>query len=557
MAGIVELMIEKNLLSRKDLERVSGAGNRNEPLHLLAVRSGLVSEDDYLNLLQSSFGYEILDNPPSDAACEQFVHISPVFMLEHTFLPLKVSGIEIEVVLNDPFDHQISDSLKKLFPGKKIIVCVSRAEKIRQWITLHYQHEQSCERQQEKDEEIPDLNYGFEDIEQLRDLASEAPVIKMVSHILTAAVENRVSDIHVEPFENRLVIRFRQDGLLQEYEALQPHMQQAVTTRLKIMARLDIAERRLPQDGRIKTRIAGKNIDIRVSCLPTVYGESVVMRLLDRTSASFSLEKLGFPPKEFKLFEDLIHSPYGIILVTGPTGSGKTTTLYSALNSINSVDKKIITIEDPVEYELDGINQIHVNPKAGLTFSSGLRSIVRQDPDVILIGEIRDRETADIAIQSALTGHLVFSTLHTNDAVGAISRLLEIGVEDYLLASSLTGIMAQRLVRVLCPDCKKKIIPAKAIVDKYGLSFTNGAAHIYQPVGCEQCNFAGYKERIAIFELLIINDKIREMILENKSAVAIRQKGIAQGMTLLRDDGWSKVARGITSIEEVLRVTGQ
>lgn len=557
MAGIVELMIEKNLLGRKDLERVSGAGTRNEPLHLLAVRSGLVSEDDYLNLLQSSFGYEVIDNPPSDAAWEQFVHISPIFMLEHVFLPLKVSDEEIKVVLNDPFDHQVADSLKKIFPRKKMNVCVSRAEKIRQWITLYYQRDQGFESQQEKEEKIPDVNYGFEDIEQLRDLASEAPIIKMVSQILTAAVENRISDIHVEPFENRLAVRFRQDGLLYEYKALQPNMQQAVSTRLKIMARLDIAERRLPQDGRIKTRIAGKNIDIRVSCLPTVYGESVVMRLLDRTTASFSLEKLGFPPKEFKQFEDLIHSPYGIILVTGPTGSGKTTTLYSALNSINSVDKKIITIEDPVEYELDGINQIHVNPKAGLTFSSGLRSIVRQDPDVILIGEIRDRETADIAIQSALTGHLVFSTLHTNDAAGAISRLLEIGVEDYLLASSLTGIMAQRLVRVLCPDCKKKTIPTKVIVEKYGLCLANGAAHIYQPAGCQKCNFAGYKERIAIFELLIINDKIREMILENKSAVAIKKKGIEQGMTLLRDDGWSKVTKGITSIEEVLRVTGQ
>jgi len=556
MSSIVDLMIQNNLITRKDFERIVGAGSRDEPFHRLAVRSGLVSEDDYLALLRDSYDYQLLENLPDDYNPEKFTHISPSFMEEHNLLPLDATAREVRVVLNDPFDHLVLDTLKKLYPGNKITIFLSRREKIRQWIDEYFLQEKRVE-QKDDSEAAPDSVYAFEDMEYLRDLASEAPVIKKVNQILTSAVEENASDIHIEPFEDRLLIRFRRDGLLHEHMTLPPYMQQAISTRLKIMARLDIAEKRLPQDGRIKTKIAGRDIDIRVSCLPTVYGESVVMRILDRTSASFSLEKLGFPQREYQLFQNLIYSPYGIILVTGPTGSGKTTTLYSALNSINSIDKKIITIEDPVEYELDGINQIHVNPRAGLTFASGLRSIVRQDPDVILIGEIRDKETADIAIQSALTGHLVFSTLHTNDAAGSISRLMEIGVEDYLLASSLIGIMAQRLVRILCPECKKRFVPDELIVRKYNLAFNGRPRHIFQPAGCKKCGFSGYSGRIAIFELLVINDDIREMILQNKSVVAIRKMGISQGMTLLRSDGWSKVVEGTTSIEEVLRVTGQ
>ncbi len=557
MSAIGDLMIRNNLISRKDYERVADAGMTDEPFHKLAVRSGLVSEDDYLGLLKDIYGYVILENLPDNYQPDNFKHISPVFMDEHCWLPLEITGKEIKMVVNDPFDYLVLDTVKKLFPGKTVAICLSRREKIKQWLNEFFYQAEKEVQEEESDEELSEASYAFEDLDHLKDLASEAPVIKKVNQLLTSAVEERISDIHIEPFENRLVVRFRQDGLLHEHMVLPPYMQQAVSTRLKIMARLDIAERRIPQDGRIKTKIAGKDIDIRVSCLPTVYGESVVMRILDRTSASFSLEKLGFPEREYNIFQQLIHSPYGMLLVTGPTGSGKTTTLYSALNTINSIEKKIITIEDPVEYELDGINQIHVNPKAGLTFASGLRSIVRQDPDVILIGEIRDKETADIAIQSALTGHLVFSTLHTNDAAGAISRLIEIGVEDYLLASSLVGIMAQRLVRILCPFCKKKFVPDKLVIDKYNLQFNGGPKEIYHPKGCEMCGFSGYKGRIAIFELLVVTDEIRELVLQNKSVVSIRKMGLDQGMTLLREDGWSKVVSGVTSIEEVLRVTGQ
>ncbi|WP_045215384.1 type II secretion system ATPase GspE [Desulfonatronovibrio magnus] len=557
MSSIVDLMIQNNLITRKDYDRMVGASGRDEPFHRLAVRSGLVSEDDYLALVRDAYNYELLEELPQDFDPDQFSHISPVFLQEHNLLPLELNEKQVRVVVNDPFDYLVLDTLKKLYPGRRVYILLSRKEKITQWLDEYFHQEGREQAKDDQADEVSESAYEFEDLEHLKDLASEAPVIKKVNQFLTSAVEEKVSDIHIEPFEDRLLIRFRQDGLLHEHLTLPPYMQQAISTRLKIMARLDIAERRIPQDGRIKTKIAGKDIDIRVSCLPTVYGESVVMRLLDRTSTSFSLEKLGFPEREFKLFQKLIHSPYGILLVTGPTGSGKTTTLYSALNTINSIDKKIITIEDPVEYELDGINQIHVNPKAGLNFASGLRSIVRQDPDVILIGEIRDKETADIAIQSALTGHLVFSTLHTNDAAGAISRLIEIGVEDYLLASSLIGIMAQRLVRILCPECKKKFVPDEVVIEKYGLSFNGRPKEIFQPAGCQKCGFSGYSGRIAIFELMVINDDIREMILQNKSVVAIRKMGLEQGMTLLRSDGWSKVVEGTTSIEEVLRVTGQ
>ena len=558
MSNLVNLMIQNNLITRRDYDKMIGASIHNEPFHKLAVRSGLIAEDDYLNLLHNFFGYDLLENIPQDFNPEHFSHVSSAFMDEHAMLPLSITDSQVSVILNDPFDHQVLDTLKKLYPERNISIFLSRRDKIRKWVSDYFQKEQNDIKDYDSKEFTSCTSHDFEDLEHLRDLASEAPVIKKVNQILTNAVEAGASDIHMEPFEDRYLIRFRRDGLLQEHLALPPHLQQAVNTRLKIMSSLDISERRLPQDGRIKTKIAGKKIDIRVSSLPTVYGESMVMRILDRNSTSFSMESLGFPSRELKLFDKMIHSPYGIILVTGPTGSGKTTTLYSALNQINSIDRKIITIEDPVEYELDGINQIQVNPRVGLTFAGGLRSIVRQDPDVILIGEIRDKETADIAIQSALTGHLVFSTLHTNDASGAITRLMEIGVEDYLLSSSIIGIMAQRLVRILCPYCKKAFDPEITTLKKFGLEkHLENSSILYQPTGCSKCSNSGYHDRTAIFELLVISDDIREFILKNKSAVEIRNIGLKQGMTLLKEDGWNKVAQGITSIEEVLRVTGQ
>ncbi|MGH7428705.1 MAG: type II secretion system ATPase GspE, partial [Candidatus Methylomirabilaceae bacterium] len=395
-----------------------------------------------------------------------------------------------------------------------------------------------------------------EQVDHLRDLASEAPVIQLVNLLITRAVEARASDIHIEPFEDRLRIRYRVDGVLLDYESPPKRMQAAVISRVKIMAKMNIAERRLPQDGRIRLQILGKDLDLRVSTIPTLYGESVVMRILDRSSLLLSLEEMGMPGEVRLQFQRLIRKPHGMILVTGPTGSGKTTTLYTALSEINSPDKKIITIEDPVEYQLRGVNQIHVKPKIGLTFANGLRSIVRQDPDVIMVGEIRDAETADIAIHSALTGHLVFSTLHTNDAPGAITRLLDMGIETYLVSSVLVAVLAQRLVRVICPECREPCQLDLAAVRKMGIGTDiDGSLEVFRGKGCSACNFTGYYGRTGIYEFLVISEEIQRLILEKTDANTIRQRALALSMKTLWDDGWRKVQQGVTTLDDLLRVT--
>jgi general secretion pathway protein E len=408
-------------------------------------------------------------------------------------------------------------------------------------------------------DEIENLSDEIEDIEQLKDLASEAPVIRLVNLLISKAIENRASDIHIEPFEKDLKVRYRIDGILHDVESPPKKLKAAVISRVKIMAKLNIAERRLPQDGRIKLKVLGKDIDLRVSTLPTLYGESVVMRILDKSNTNlYDIRRLGFPEDSLREFESLIRRPHGIFLVTGPTGSGKTTTLYSALSTINLPDKKIITIEDPIEYQIEGVNQIHVNSQIGLTFGSGLRHIVRQDPDVIMVGEIRDLETAEIAIRAALTGHLVFSTLHTNDAPSAITRLIDMGAEDYLIASSLLGVLAQRLVRVICPHCKTEIHPVPEMLAEIGFRSGNpemGVNHFYEGRGCDQCSNTGFIGRVGIYELMTINDDIRKLSIGKADSNQIRKKATENGMRSLRDDGWLKVRQGITTIAEVLRVT--
>ena len=398
---------------------------------------------------------------------------------------------------------------------------------------------------------------GDEDIEHLRDMASEAPVIRLVNVVISRAVERRASDIHIEPFEKEFRIRYRIDGILQNVESPPIQLKAAIISRLKLMAKLNIAERRLPQDGRIKLKVLGKEIDLRVSTLPTLYGESVVMRILDKSdSSAFELRRLGFPEDLLRKIEELTSLPHGILLVTGPTGSGKSTTLYSAMKRINLPDKKIITIEDPVEYQMDGINQIHVNTQIGLTFASGLRHIVRQDPDVIMVGEIRDLETAEIAIRSALTGHLVFSTLHTNDAPSAISRLVDMGAENYLLASCLIGVLAQRLVRIICKQCKFAYTAEPEALQSLGFEANRASPlTLYRGEGCESCGFTGYETRQGIFELMIPDDEIRRMIVANEPSNIIANYAHSQGMRSLREDGVEKVLAGVTTVEEVMRVT--
>lgn len=479
------------------------------------------------------------------------------FLKQNKIFPLRQVNNSLSVAMANPHDYHTIEMLHvasnfdiKAFPADE--------EEILSAIQYYYETSSTTMEKIIEDISSEDAELMFsedEDVDHLREVAQEAPVVKLVNLIISRAIEVGASDIHIEPFEGKLKIRYRIDGILHDAESPPKRLQSAVVSRIKIMAKLNIAERRLPQDGRIKLKVLNKSIDLRVSTIPTLYGESVVMRILDRSTVFLSLDKLGFPEKPLRQFENLIQKPYGIILVTGPTGSGKTTTLYASLDKINSPDKKIITIEDPVEYQLTGVNQIQVKPKIGLNFANGLRHIVRQDPDIIMVGEIRDSETAEIAIQSALTGHMVFSTLHTNDAAGAITRLLDMGVENYLVASAVLGILAQRLIRILCMHCREQFIPDEKILNEIGLIKETQNFSIFRAKGCEECSYTGYRGRTGIYELLIIDDEIRQLILQKASAHVIKQKAISLGMRTLREDGWDKVKKGASSVSEVIRVT--
>ena len=456
----------------------------------------------------------------------------------------------------DPEDQFVIDALR-LATGKSIIAKVGLLSEIDAALDIQYGDNRSKMDKLVDDVTVDDL--GEEDLEHLKDLASEAPVIKMVNLIMQRAIETRASDIHIEPFEQTLKVRLRVDGVLQEIHAPNVKSTAAVISRIKIMAKLNIAERRLPQDGRIKVQMLGKELDLRVSTIPTMYGESVVIRLLDKENTVLDFAALGFAGRHLQQFIDVLAQPHGIILITGPTGSGKSTTMYAALKQLNTSERKIITVEDPVEYQMEGINQIQAKPQIGLTFASALRSIVRQDPDVIMIGEMRDLETARIAVQSALTGHLVLSTLHTNDAAGGITRLLDMGLEEYLLTSTVNGILAQRLVRKLCPACKEGTIAAPEIVNELRLRrfAPEGDIILYKPVGCPACAGMGYRGRLAIIEFLPMTDPVRKLIMAHEEAGAIQKLAISEGMQTLYENGLVKVIQGITTLEEVMRVTSE
>lgn len=485
-------------------------------------------------------------------------NLSINFMKQSVFVPLSLENDILSIAMADPSDHFTVNALKVAY-GYSIEIFRGEPGDIADIIErLYGSGSQSLETIiEEADKDVYEIAAPEkQDIESLKDMASEAPIIRLVNRLIYNAVDMQASDIHFEPFDNRFVIRYRIDGVLHEIESPPIRLQAAIISRVKIMAKLDIAERRLPQDGGIKLKIADREIDFRVSTVPTLYGESLVMRILDRESLELDLRKLGFPDDIYDQYVDLIHQPYGMILVTGPTGSGKTSTLYTTLNMINSSEKKVITLEDPVEYQLSGINQIHVKPKIGLTFINGLRSIVRQDPDIILVGEIRDRETAEIAIQSALTGHLLFSTLHTNDSAGAISRLIDMGVENFLLSSVLLGVMAQRLVRVICPECRSPVEPDSRLTNLMNLSSQQiSEITFYEGKGCDSCHHTGFKGRTAIFEYLPMSETIRKMIIQNSSADQMKNEAKNSGFRTLREDGWEKVKAGTTTISEVLRVT--
>src|SRR3984957_3061704 len=538
-----EILMQRKLLEQDDLDRaLELQKERGDKLGKILIDLGFIAWRDLLSALSDQLGVPLaaVDQPPP--VTPEIDGLSARFMRQCRFIPIRVEDSTLSIAMADPLDFETIAAVRG-FSGLKVTTALAAEQEILDAIDKYYGEAEK----QTTDSEIESTQAG-EDLEHLRDMASEAPVIRLVNAMIAQAVEKRASDIHIEPFEKEFRVRYRVDGVLFNQEPPPRELKAAIVSRLKLMAKLNIAERRLPQDGRIKIKILGREVDLRVSTLPTLYGESVVMRLLDRSAGDFyDLRRLGFDDKMFVRMEHFTSLPHGIFLVTGPTGSGKSTTLYSALKRINQSDKKIITIEDPVEYQMDGINQIHVNTTIGLTFAAGLRHIVRQDPDVIMVGEIRDRETADIAIRAALTGHFVYSTLHTNDAPSAITRLADMGVENYLLTSSLVSVLAQRLVRMICPECKA---PAGTAITPDG-----DLIEVYRGKGCENCFNTGYRGRIGIFEVMELSEEIRGIIMRNEDATKITAAALRNGMRNLRDDGWLKVRNGVTTADEVLRVT--
>jgi general secretion pathway protein E len=505
-------------------------------------------------ILQQNFPYLEPENFPKVPFVMET--LSTRFIRQHKIVPLELKQNTLKIVMADPGDLEVIDAIKAaVFHHLEIYTSESQA--ITDHLEKFYAQDlQDINKIIENIEDDASVQFVREedDVGHLQDLASEAPIITLVNAIITRAIESRASDIHIEPFDDEVKVRYRIDGVLHDVEYIPKRLQAAIFSRIKIMAKLNIAERRLPQDGRIKLKAKKAEIDARVSSVPVLYGESLVMRLLHQQGIKMDLEQLGFPLDTLEIFNSIIKNPNGIILVTGPTGSGKTTTLYSALDKINSSEKKIITVEDPIEYQLKGINQIQVMPQIELTFPSILRNIVRQDPDIIMIGEIRDIETAEIAIQSSLTGHLVFSTLHTNDAPSAITRLLEMKVQNFLLATTIRAVLAQRLVRVICPDCRE-IDHESGREERTRKLFPEGAVTLYRGRGCEKCAFTGFRGRAGIFELLNFNDAIQKLTIKNVDSQQIRAAARKNGMRTLMEDGLLKVKAGMTTINEIFRAT--
>ncbi len=540
-----EMLVAKGMLDEDDLENaLELQKERGDRIGRILIDLGFVAPRDVLTTLSEQLGLELLTPERFPEIAIEIERITPRFMRQYKFLPTAREESTLWVAMADPLDFETIAVVRR-FSGCDIVTALAAETDILDAIDKTYGRE---EEQDSRDE------FGYRDeadaaeIEHLRDMASEAPVIRYVNAMIARALDLRSSDIHVEPFEKEFRIRFRIDGVLQEQESPNRELRAAIISRLKLMARLNIAERRLPQDGRINIKVMGHEVDLRVSTLPTLHGESVVMRLLDRSATDFyELTRLGFDEHMLDRMNFYTTLPHGIFLVTGPTGSGKSTTLYSALKRLNTTDKKIITIEDPVEYQMDGINQIHVNSTIGLTFAAGLRHIVRQDPDVIMVGEIRDRETADIAIRSALTGHFVYSTLHTNDAPSAVTRLTDMGVENYLITSSVVGVLAQRLVRTLCEQCR--------VADDEVINPEGRRIRTWRGTGCEHCNGKGYRGRQGIFELMELNEEIRNLVMKDADAGMLTDAARRNGMRNLREDGWLKIERGVTTVEEVIRVT--
>jgi len=555
-----EILLKKGLLTAEQLARSRDAQSNGTRLDQAAVKLGFITEEAALKALGEEVGLEFVDLAETEVDLELLNEFPQRYIHRETIFPIRRQDGKLVVATSDPFNLYPLDELSAATGLTVVPVLAARSEILKLIKTHLGVGSETVEGllAQQSDRRIELLEEIESDGSELSEMALEPSVVRLVNEILLEAIESRASDVHIEPHQSGLHIRYRIDGVLHP-QPVPPEIsrfQAAIISRLKIMARLNIAERRLPQDGRIELKVAGREVDVRVSVIPMIHGEGVVLRLLDKGGMEFSLSKLGMEPELYETYKELIRLPHGIILVTGPTGSGKSTTLYSSLLEIRSPETKIITTEDPVEYQLEGINQIQVHPKVGLTFGNSLRSILRHDPDIILVGEIRDLETAENAIQASLTGHLVFSTLHTNDAAGAYTRLVDMGVEPFLVASTVEAVMAQRLVRTLCPHCKQPYQPSRLdLPEDFPWDELKDGRPLYRAKGCRECRQVGYRGRVGLFELLVTTDEIRQLAHDSASTWAIRETAIRQGMRVLRQDGWVKVLDGRTSVEEVIRVT--
>ena len=556
---IGQLLIQKGLITISQLEKsLAEQKKTDELLGTILIRLGYIQKERLFEVLSEQFGAKYVNLKDIRIPHSTIEQIPARFATHYKLIPIDFQNDVITVAMANPMDIHTLDDLKLLLK-KDVVTVLSSEVEIMEAIKKYYGvGAETIEKiTPESSEEKSSLSMHSQVTEDIVKSAEDASIIKFVNQILLEAYRDRATDVHVEPYEDELRIRYRVDGVL--YDTKVPpnikSFQAAIVSRIKIMANLDIAERRLPQDGRIKIRISDDLVDLRVSIVPTPFGEAVVIRLLSG-NIFYGLQNLGLLKGDLDIFEEIIERPHGIIFVTGPTGSGKTTTLYAALSKINDKEKKIITIEDPIEYQMKGITQIQVHPKIGLSFSAGLRTMLRHDPDIMMVGEVRDYETAEITIRVALTGHLVFSTLHTNDAAGGVTRLVDMGVEPFLVTSSVIAFIAQRLVRVICPKCKTKIKPDSEMLRELGVKSKEASKmEIFEGKGCESCKFTGFRGRTAIYEILVVTEPIRELILKRSSSDQIKKKAISLGMRTLRQDGWAKVKSGITSPSEVIRVS--
>lgn len=552
-----DILVEAGFITEEQLnqalEKQSETDNR---LGEVLKNMGLINEADVVEALEFQLGIPKVDLGDRIIDPEIAKEIAQSMAEKHKAVPIEKNGNTLTVAMADPLDVMAIDDIR-LKTGYEVEPVIALESEIDRSLKQYYGNQDLVNEfvSDMDDAEIESVNEE-EDVEELRKMVDEAPVVKLANNIIRDGVDITASDIHIEPMEDEVRVRYRIDGILHTEMNVPKDIHAALVSRMKIMADLDIAERRIPQDGRIQIIVDGKKIDLRVSTLPTVRGEKIVLRILDKSNLMLDLDELGFSPNHKNMFRRMIDQPHGMVLITGPTGSGKTTTLYSALSTLDNSDENIITVEDPVEYRLEGINQVQTNPKAGLTFATGLRSILRQDPDTIMVGEIRDKETAEMAVHSALTGHLVFSTLHTNHAAGAITRLIDMGVEPFLVASSVSGVMAQRLVRTICSNCKVK--ESDPLVDpelEEYLGVGKDSIELYKGVGCRECNDTGYKGRTAVHEILEMTPKIKELVVNGASAEQIEEVARKEGMDTLETSSLRKVSKGLTTIEEAKRVT--